>query len=96
MFISSVTVSNFRGIAHATAQFNRGFNLIIGPNDSGKTTFIDAIRLALGTRTDDRVNIQDSDLREGPLPQIDLTIKFDDEKSEARWFTEFLTPPRGR
>ena len=92
MFISSVTVSNFRGTAHATAQFNRGFNLIIGPNDSGKTTFIDAIRLALGTRTDDRVNIQDSDLREGPLPQIDITIKFDDEKSEARWFTEFLTP----
>jgi putative ATP-dependent endonuclease of OLD family len=38
------------------------------------------------------LNIQDSDLRDGPLPQIDITIKFDDEKSEARWFTEFLTP----
>jgi len=92
MYISNVNVTNFRGITFATAQFNKGFNLIIGPNDSGKTTFVDAIRLALGTRTDDRVNILDSDLREGPLPQIDITIKFDDERSESRWFTEFLTP----
>jgi putative ATP-dependent endonuclease of OLD family len=93
MYISSVTVSNFRGTASATAKFNEGFNLIIGPNDSGKTTFIDAIRLVLGTRTEDKISILDSDLRDsGPLPRIDLTIKFNDEKSEARWFTEFLTP----
>lgn len=92
MYISSVSVINFRGISSAKAEFKKGFNLIIGPNDSGKTTFIDAIRLALGTRTDDRVIIQDSDLREGPLPQINISIKFDDEIKETRWFTEFLTP----
>lgn len=93
MYISSVAVRNFRGIVSATAEFNQGFNLIIGPNDSGKTTFIDAIRLVLGTRTEEKISIQESDLRDtGPLPRIDLTIKFNDETSEARWFTEFLTP----
>jgi putative ATP-dependent endonuclease of OLD family len=93
MYISSVTVNNFRNISSATAEFNEGFNLIIGPNDSGKTTFVDAIRLVLGTRTEDKISIQESDLREvSPLPRIDLTIKFNDESNEARWFTEFLTP----
>ncbi len=93
MYISSVNVLNFRGIASATVSFHEGFNLIIGPNDSGKTTFVDAIRIALGTRTDDRLSILDTDIQDsGPLPRIDLTIKFSDEKVESRWFAEFLTP----
>lgn len=93
MYISSVTVNNFRGVDSSTAEFKPGFNLIIGPNDSGKTTFIDAIRIALGTRTDERLSVLDTDIRDsGPLPRIDLTIKFADEEEESRWFVEYLTP----
>lgn len=40
---------------------NKGFNLFVGENDSGKTTIIDAIKLVLGTHSNDFIRLEIDD-----------------------------------
>lgn len=49
MYISKVSIRNFRAFDDngITAKLKAGVNAIIGENNSGKSSFIDAIRLAL-------------------------------------------------
>ena len=50
MYISDVKIVNFRGIGKETIfKFNPGITVLVGENDSGKSTVIDAIRYVLGT-----------------------------------------------
>lgn len=44
-----------------TVHFHPTFNLLIEENDSGKTAIIDAIKLTLGTTSDDNLRITDED-----------------------------------
>ena len=44
MYISGVKIENFRGIGKETIfKFNPGITVLVGENDSGKSTVIDAI-----------------------------------------------------
>jgi len=45
MFLSKVTIKNFRGIADLSFRFNEKINIIIGENGAFKSTVVDAIRL---------------------------------------------------
>lgn len=47
MYISKVSLVNYRNFANATFLFNEGINTIIGENGSGKTNVFKAIRLLL-------------------------------------------------
>lgn len=47
MRISSLRIENFRGIVSGTVLF-RNHTVLIGPNNSGKTTIIEALALVLG------------------------------------------------
>lgn len=47
MYISKVSVVNYRNFANASFLFNKGINTIIGENGSGKTNIFKAIRLLL-------------------------------------------------
>jgi predicted ATP-dependent endonuclease of OLD family len=47
MYISKVSLVNYRNFASASFQFNKGINTIIGENGSGKTNVFRAIRLLL-------------------------------------------------
>ena len=40
---------------------NKGLNILLGENDSGKTALIDAVRLVLGTRDYDRIILSKDD-----------------------------------
>lgn len=53
MYIEKLTIKNFRAFDEdgITLQFNKGVNAIIGENNSGKSTVIDAIRIAFSTVT---------------------------------------------
>lgn len=44
-FINSIEISNFRGIRQLTISDFSKINLIVGDNNSGKTTFLEAIQL---------------------------------------------------
>lgn len=68
MFLQTVKLYNFRKfVSQADNQpglivkFHPGLNIIVGENDSGKTAVIDAIKILLGTVSDDRTSIQDED-----------------------------------
>ena len=46
MHLNRVRIQNFRGLEDITVEFTRRANVIVGPNAIGKTTILEAIRLA--------------------------------------------------
>jgi putative ATP-dependent endonuclease of the OLD family len=63
MYLAEVYIKNFRkfGDPGLHLTLNKGFNLFVGENDSGKTTIIDAIKLVLGTQSNDFIRIETDD-----------------------------------
>ena len=65
MYLSNLTVRNFRqfgdGDAALDIAFNSDVTALVGRNDSGKSTVIDAIRYALLTRDQDFIRVQPED-----------------------------------
>ena len=51
MYLSKIKISNFRGFDETgiVAVFDKGVNAIIGENNNGKSSLIDAIRIAFST-----------------------------------------------
>jgi hypothetical protein len=47
MKLHRLRVTNFAGVREADVAFGRGLNVLYGPNDLGKSTLVDAIRLVL-------------------------------------------------
>lgn len=48
MHLSEVSIENFRNLQRVTLYLQPGLNVVVGPNNSGKTNLFDAIRHALG------------------------------------------------
>lgn len=61
MYIEKLKLSNFRKFQDLEIRFNKWMNLFVWPNDSWKTTIIDALKLVLWTASNDYFKIQDSD-----------------------------------
>src|SRR4051812_2654979 len=64
MYVSEIHATGFRcfGPSNAlTIRLHRGLNILVGPNDAGKTAIIDVPRFVLWTRSDDYVRIDPSD-----------------------------------
>jgi putative ATP-dependent endonuclease of the OLD family len=47
MFLKKFKIKNYRCIKDATIDFNKGVNILIGENNSGKTAVLDALRVCL-------------------------------------------------
>jgi putative ATP-dependent endonuclease of OLD family len=45
MYLKNLLIKNFRAIKEASFTFDKGLNIIIGENNSGKTAIIDALRI---------------------------------------------------
>ncbi len=100
MYLSHLIARNFRqfgeGDAALEIEFNSGVNALVGRNDSGKSTVIDAIRYALLTRDQEFIRIQPEDfhLSKTGMPADDIYIccrlsgLSDDEKGA---FAEYLS-----
>ncbi len=67
MYLEKIEVENFRLFGsreegrHAQIRFQPGINLIVGPNDAGKTCLIDSVRLLVGTATAEYFPITEDD-----------------------------------
>lgn len=61
MYLSKLTLKNFRKYMDITINFHKGINALIGENDSGKSSIIDAIKIILSTQSDDYIKINDDD-----------------------------------
>lgn len=69
MHISEVFASGFRCFGPAnplSIKLRRGLNVLVGPNDSGKTAVIDAFRHVLWTRGDDFIRLDRGDFHVQP------------------------------
>ncbi len=97
MYIKLIKIKNFRKTKETECFLNYGLNLIVGPNDSGKTAVIDAIRLVLKQIVDDYTRITVEDFNNSSLEiNIDLIFSFDDCAGEElikqlALFAEYLS-----
>lgn len=87
MHITNLKIRNFRAIENLELNLNEGLNVLIGENNSGKTSVIDLLRLVFDkgnypneiywTETDFRVIDSTGELK--PI-EFDIRFKPDDEK----------------
>jgi putative ATP-dependent endonuclease of OLD family len=47
MYLANLKVSNFRKLSSVSLDFNEGLNIIVGPNNVGKSAVVDALRSLL-------------------------------------------------
>jgi len=105
MYLSELRLWNFRkyGIKEDALEnpkpgisipFNKGLNILIGENDSGKTAIVDAIRYALGTQSGEWIRFDESDFHvDGEKRAEELRIECifrDFTDKEAGGFLEWL------
>ncbi len=91
MKLIEVQIENFRCIKHLNWKLNKGLNVLVGENDSGKTAIVDAIHLTLGSVAQEQASyIVEEDFRWG-TKEIRITCKFDDLGEYAKSFVEYLT-----
>ena len=103
MYISKIEIKNYRCFHESIIEFNEGVNVLIGENNSGKTTVLKALRFLFDKSNNKRPTIDDFykgvDLKEEP-PQIDIIVTLketDEEKTEekalvATWLTKLEKP----
>jgi putative ATP-dependent endonuclease of OLD family len=73
-----MTISNFRRLRKNHVHFQPGLNVIVGPNNIGKTAIVDALR-ALLAGTDDpypRFSVEDIHLPKGGEPTGEITVSY--------------------
>lgn len=98
MFLEKLIIQNFRSIESLTLNFNKGLNILIGENNSGKTAIIDALRICIGygnLRRD--IYVRDSDFHfqknnvSDSATEIQFHLHFKIElPNEAAWFNDLL------
>ena len=101
MFVAELRIENFRMFgegSHALViPFRPGLTALVGENDSGKTTVIDALRLAFGTRDQEFLRVEESDFHQPPggaarRNEIRIRSKFEDlTRQDIASFIEYLT-----
>jgi putative ATP-dependent endonuclease of OLD family len=61
MYLSALKIYNFRKIHSLDLHFNSGVNLLVGENDAGKSSILDAIRLVTGSHGNDYFRVAQDD-----------------------------------
>lgn len=99
MYLNTIQIENFRRFQSLNLSFNKGLNVLIGMNDSGKTSIIDAIKLLLGTHSNDWIKLETEDFyfdgsNYASEMKITCTLNgFSDD--EAGMFIEWLSIDNG-
>ena len=93
MHISNLKIKNFRAIENLELSFNKGLNVLIGENNSGKTAIIDLLRLIFDKGNyPHEIYWKETDFRVGSTDEIkpiEFEIKFKiDNKNEKYWFND--------
>lgn len=82
MLIESLTIKNFRGIAEATLELDPSMTVLVGANNAGKTTVLDALQAVLTFRrgapsfldTDFRAEESSADVRDAKPIEVFLRV----------------------
>ncbi len=94
MYLAKVLIQNYRIFQKMDLDLNKGLNILLGENDSGKTALVDSIRLVLGTRDYDRMILTKDDFfvnNTGRTCNLKIQLVFEDlSDEEARLFLEWI------
>lgn len=100
MYLEKVKLWNFRKYGkqgeivldepHLELNLNKGVNVLIGENDSGKTAIIDAIKLVLKTHSFEWIRPEEEDFFSG-AEKMRIELHFDDMEEQAYHFSEWLS-----
>lgn len=101
MHLARLTIENFRIFGSLADKKNldlritKGLTVLVGENDSGKTAIMDALRLVLGTTSQDYLKINEDDFyKAGGKTAADFSIycRFENlSEDEAARFLEWLS-----
>ena len=61
MYLKNFRIKNFRGIRETTLNFSPGINILIGENNAGKTSVLDALRICLGFKEHNALRVRKKD-----------------------------------
>lgn len=92
MYITNLKIRNFRAIENLELNLNKGLNVFIGENNSGKTAVIDLLRLVFDKGNyPNNIYWKESDFRVYNSSDYYEPIEFDiifnvDDKQELFWF----------
>jgi len=101
MYLSKIKLWNFRKFGSGNnnldltkpdieVPFNSGLNVLIGENDSGKTSIIDAIKLVLLTHSGEWIGLSQEDFHKDSQ-RLRIECLFENlQDNEAMHFTEWL------
>ena len=64
MYLHKLRISGFRRFEHLNITFKRGLNVIVGPNNGGKTAVVDALRVLLSISEDSSLRLTELDLHQ--------------------------------
>jgi putative ATP-dependent endonuclease of OLD family len=103
MHLSKITIENFRCFGEGGDRFELrlrpGLTALVGPNDTGKTAVIDALRFVLGTTDQEWYRLEDTDFHQGagePSREIRIVCMFEGlGDADKRAFVEYLTYGKG-
>ena len=84
MWLRELRIQNFRKIDALIVSFPRGLTVLVGENNSGKTTIIDALRLMLFSSRDfDSLRLTEDDFRSGTEhAPIEISCRFSELEDE--------------
>ena len=83
MYLDRVAIKRFRLFKVLDLTLNRGLNVLVGENDSGKTAIIDAIKLALDTHSSEWVRLSHEDFHED-ASRLRIECKFTNRSGHRR------------
>lgn len=104
MYISSIRIENFRSFQDTIIEFNSGVNALIGENNSGKTTVLQAMAMIFARQGRSRPTVNDFHRNsfkpdEPPSIRITATIRssggvdtLEDNALVAKWLTKLDDP----
>lgn len=91
MYLKEMNLWNFRKYEELKVNFKQGLNVLIGENDSGKTTIVDAIKLVLGTNSNDFIKVFEDDFHKDEK-KLKIELIFSGlSVDEGAKFIEWLT-----
>ncbi|MEE8614364.1 MAG: AAA family ATPase [Roseateles sp.] len=67
MYLDSLRVQGFRRFDDISLRFKNGLNVIVGPNNAGKTAVVDALRVLLSASDEGSIRLNRPGYRGGPL-----------------------------
>jgi putative ATP-dependent endonuclease of OLD family len=106
MRLTNLSIENFRiygakaAAANLELAIRPGLTMLVGQNDSGKSAIIDALRIILGTTSQDYIRITEEDFHcsNGAVAnELSIYCRFEDlTDAEAARFLEWLSLTEGK